>query len=219
MLQNTLLVCILFAFVAWYYYQKYNESEREYYKLHKHFTEVLNENQRMKERVQDLQLYKDDVSKTFKILDNELLMINDHIKKQNVTNSNSNVLLPNSNGNTRGSRVQNRISILTPEILSSLFTNMNQENIHHDNTNTNTNTYTNTNTNTNNNTNDNTNTDTVTDNQQKDVLQNTQEEQNTRETSVDVRQTEANVPLVASLTYDISYTPSDYEQFVISPMN
>ena len=36
----------------------------------------------MKSRIKDLQSYKNDVSKTFKILDNELLLINDHLKRQ-----------------------------------------------------------------------------------------------------------------------------------------
>lgn len=147
MIQNTMLVCVVVLFIAWYYYQRFQDSEREYYRLHKRFRDVVSDNVRMKARVKDLQSYKNDVSKTFRILDNELLMINDHIKKQS-----ANVTLP---GQSRASRLfswrdreltnntrvsfltsdvdsrfpQNRVSILTPDVLSSLFTNMNQERI------------------------------------------------------------------------------------------
>uniref|UniRef100_A0A6C0H7D8 Uncharacterized protein n=1 Tax=viral metagenome TaxID=1070528 RepID=A0A6C0H7D8_9ZZZZ len=149
MIQNTMVVGVIVLFIAWYYYQKFQESEREYYRLHKRFTEVINDNVRMKARVRDLQSYKNDVSKTFKILDNELLMINDHMKKQNgnslaslqiqsqprpnlfrwsswghSTNTNT-----NTNTNSTLRIPQNRVSILTPDVLSSLFTNMNQERV------------------------------------------------------------------------------------------
>lgn len=111
MVSNALVLCAIIGFVAWYYYQKFQESEKEYYKLHSQFLEVCNENVRLKEKMTDLEVYKDDVSKTFKILDNELSLINNHIKTRTDTTPPT-----------------NRVSLLTPEMLSSLFTNVNQEN-------------------------------------------------------------------------------------------
>ena len=49
-----------------------------------------------------IQYYKNDVSKTFKILDNELVMINDHLKKQN------------ENATTRGTLYQRHTFLQTP---------------------------------------------------------------------------------------------------------
>jgi hypothetical protein len=73
---------------------------------------LCNENHKLKTRLKDLQSYKNDVSKTFKILDNELLLINDRLQNRE---SNLNTPQPNP------------ISVLTPELLTSLFNNMNQE--------------------------------------------------------------------------------------------
>lgn len=114
-----IVVCTLIAFVAWYYYNKFQESEKEYFVLHRQFESVCANNKMLKEKVSDLQLYKDDVSKTFKILDNELVMINDHIQKRSVQpNRSVDEILQNQTG---------RISLLTPDVLSSLFATINQE--------------------------------------------------------------------------------------------
>lgn len=134
MFQNTLILCAIIGFIAWYYFNKFQESEKEYCKMHRKYEEVVNENARIKSRIKDLQSYKDDVSKTFKILDNELLMINDHIKQRNngsspATTSNERRLQDNHTLNgTQG----NRVSILTPELLGTLFNNMNQERQSHE---------------------------------------------------------------------------------------
>lgn len=122
MLQNTLVLCAVIGFITWYYFNKFQESEREYYKLHKKYEEAVHENARIKSRVKDLQSYKNDVSKTFQILDNELLMINDHLKRRG-NNSVQGTLRPD--GQQEG--ISNRVSILTPELLGTLFNNMNQE--------------------------------------------------------------------------------------------
>jgi predicted nuclease with TOPRIM domain len=113
MVSNGLILCAIIGFITWYYYQKFQESERAYYNLHSQFVEVCNENGRLKEKLSDLEVYKDDVSKTFKILDNELSLINNHIK----TRAPPIVETPT-----------NRVSLLTPEMLSNLFSNVNQEN-------------------------------------------------------------------------------------------
>jgi hypothetical protein len=121
-MQNNLVLCAIVAFIAWYYFAKYQDSEKEYNRLQRMYLDVCNENEKNKNRLEDLQSYKNDVSKTFQILDNELLMINDHIKNQN------NSTLPTrlqSSSNRPGT--SNRISILTPDLLQTLFNGMNQE--------------------------------------------------------------------------------------------
>jgi hypothetical protein len=246
MLQNTILVCAIVGFIAWYYYQKFQESEREYMKLHKRFVDVCNENVRFKARVRDLQTYKNDVSKTFQILDNELLMINDHIRKQsNTSNTQNPPTQVNANANVNaisnafsqaplftprvpfgfsqfglgtGTRVgsgtgtgsgadnsiRNRISILTPDILSNLFSSMNQERVDNTNPNNNPDTNTNANANANPNTHPNTNIDTnPINNQATNITDGTES------------------PVVASVTY---LAPGDvfsgnYEQFMIDLAN
>ena len=115
MIENTVILCCMVGFIAFYYFNKFNQIERTYYILHRQFLESCKENKKMKVKIADLQLYKDDVSKTFKILDNELLMINDHIKKQTTIPS------------TENEDESNRISILSPQVLNSLFESMNQE--------------------------------------------------------------------------------------------
>ena len=46
-------------------------------------TKITMENANYRVRIKDLQKYKNDVSKTFKILDNELVQINNHVEKNN----------------------------------------------------------------------------------------------------------------------------------------
>ena len=91
------IVCIIFGIISWYYFNKFLESEREYSKLHKRFDNLHIENQKMRTRVKDLQSYKTDVSKTFQILDNELVMINDHLKRRSDRGGNINSNLQNQN--------------------------------------------------------------------------------------------------------------------------
>lgn len=131
MFQNTLVLCAVIGFIAWYYFNKFQESEKEYCKLHKKYEEAVYENSRIKSRVKDLQSYKNDVSKTFNILDNELLMINDHLKRRgngggdinNQASQNYQQATYQNNQQNTG----NRVSILTPDFLGTLFSNMNQE--------------------------------------------------------------------------------------------
>lgn len=130
-MNNFIIITIIVCFVAWFYFTKFQESEKEYFKLHKKCSFLQNENCKLKNRLKDLQTYKNDVSKTFKILDNELLMINDQLQKQN------NSLIPDSTQSfnaTQENDDSNRISILSPDILQSLFLNMNQERINSEHT-------------------------------------------------------------------------------------
>ena len=112
-LSGTLVICIILGLVSWYYFNKFQESEKEYSYLHRRFESVYIENQKMKTRLDDLQNYKNDVSKTFKILDKELEMINDHLQKETPININaqrSASLLPRTTN----------VSLLTPDILTTL---------------------------------------------------------------------------------------------------
>ena len=110
MYQNSFnLIIVAIGLVAWYYYNKFKESEREYYLLHKQLMMTHTENHKLKSRLKDLQMYKNDVSRTFRILDNELVLINDHLQKKNERSE------------------ENRVSILTSDMLSSMFENMNQD--------------------------------------------------------------------------------------------
>jgi hypothetical protein len=113
-LQQNLTVVIFILMVAlafWYMYTKFQDSERAYYTLYQRSQQLFNENQILRSRVKDLYSYKNDVSKTFKILDNELMLINDHLKKQ----------VSDSNGESTDD--QPPVSMLTPELLNSFFTN------------------------------------------------------------------------------------------------
>lgn len=82
-LSNSTIICVILGLMVFYYYNKFQDSEKEYLSLHKKFDQVYTENQKIKSRLKDLQYYKNDVSKTFKILDKELEQISDHINKQN----------------------------------------------------------------------------------------------------------------------------------------
>ena len=124
------IFCLVLGIVSWYYFNKFQDSEKEYNKLYKRFEQVYIENQKVKSRIKDLQSYKNDVSKTFKILDNELVMINDHLKKQNenVTSERQRPPLPPRPPAARSFYMRNipndNVSLLTPDLLTSLF-NMN----------------------------------------------------------------------------------------------
>jgi|694.fasta_scaffold01547_10 hypothetical protein len=143
------IICVVFGIISWYYFNKFLESEREYSKLHKRFDNLYVENQKVRTRVKDLQSYKTDVSKTFQILDNELVMINDHLQKRNdrggnqvrniVSNANAGQQpsipihttiqtsrIPLTRISSFANMPTNNVSLLTPELLSSLF-NMNTE--------------------------------------------------------------------------------------------
>jgi hypothetical protein len=144
--QLSTIICVIFGVVSWYYFNKFMESEREYSRLHKSYDELHIENKKMKSRVKDLQSYKNDVSKTFKILDNELVLINDHLKRNSQQNIQAQTNFPMNSSITSSipigriplARVasftslpqNNNISLLTPELLTSLF-NMNTEEINH----------------------------------------------------------------------------------------
>jgi hypothetical protein len=89
------------------------------------------ENSNYRTRIKDLQKYKNDVSKTFKILDTELTNINNHVEKshnnfQLASNPISTTRI-NSPGYELTSHINNRVNLLTPDMLNNLIDNMNQE--------------------------------------------------------------------------------------------
>lgn len=120
MYQNTILLFVVVGFIAFYYFNKFNESEKEYIKLHGSVREIYNENQKLKLKVKELQAYKDDVSKTFKILDNELVMINDHIQRRQQPQQQPS-LVPSLMNPLNSQSGLNRVSLLTPELLNTVF--------------------------------------------------------------------------------------------------
>lgn len=109
---GSLIILIILGLVSWYYFNKFQESEQNYRKLYYQFEKVYIDNKNMKIRIQDLECYKNDISKTFNVLDKELLVINNHLQRRNNDNVNDNVNL-----NKTGSA---NVSIITPELLNSL---------------------------------------------------------------------------------------------------
>lgn len=116
--KTSIFICIFLGLISFYYFNKYQESKYKYDNLHKSFENYHVENKKMKSKIKDLETYKNDVSKTFNILDNELILINDNLKRRSYTNTFNN--RPNLDGVTQN------VSLLTPQLLSSLF-NMNSE--------------------------------------------------------------------------------------------
>lgn len=123
---------------SFFYYMKCREYEKEFYILTKKYDKAIIENDNFKLRIKDLQKYKNDVSKTFKILDNELTHINNHVEKQSQM--------------YRQNHEPNNVNLLTADMLNNLINNMNQEsflshfdlnNLGHSNTNINSNTQSN----------------------------------------------------------------------------
>jgi predicted nuclease with TOPRIM domain len=106
-----LTIFLFFAFL--YYFTKFNDIRRNQKKIFDRVNFFWIENQKLRVRIKELQSYKTDVSKTFKILDTELNMINDQLRTRQEQTSSFN----------------NNISLLTPEILTNLMENMNQEEI------------------------------------------------------------------------------------------
>jgi len=119
----SLLIIIALLTTSWYYYMKYKEYEKEVIILSNNVTKMNIENTNYRVRIKDLQKYKNDVSKTFKILDNELVHINNHVEKNNqqLQSQQSQLPIPQLQNQS------NRINLLTPDMLNNLIENMNQE--------------------------------------------------------------------------------------------
>ncbi len=111
---------IILGLVSWYYYTKLQNSEQNYRILHNQFQKIYIENKRMETRLQDLQCYKNDVSKTFGILNNELLLINNGLRRRSIRYQPPNHFQMHNIDDSN-------VSLLTPELLNTLFVNINQE--------------------------------------------------------------------------------------------
>ena len=114
---GSLIILILLGLVSWYYFNKFQESEQNYRNLYYQFEKVHTDNKNMKIRIQDLESYRNDISKTFNVLDKELLVINDHLQSRN----------NNDNITKTGSGSAN-VQIITPELINSLLDKSENEN-------------------------------------------------------------------------------------------
>ena len=127
----SLLIIIVLLTTSWYYYTKYKESEKINNQIQYNVNKITMENSNYRTRIKDLQKYKNDVSKTFKILDTELTNINNHVEKShNHFQLSSNPISTsriNSPGHELTSHINNRVNLLTPDMLNNLIDNMNQE--------------------------------------------------------------------------------------------
>ncbi len=125
-MDNSMVIIVIIGIVALFYYQKYKEVQMNYSKLYHKFTH-------MKAQVKELQMYKNDISKTFQILDTELDTINKHIQRQSQRRTDTTPTLQqtdipqNINSTTSHHTTRPRISLMTSDILSTLFNNINQE--------------------------------------------------------------------------------------------
>jgi hypothetical protein len=119
MTQHIIIICII-TILLWYYYTKSKDNDDKYLPVMVRQSELMHANSRLKQenkklrmRVKYLENYKNDVSKTFKILDNELGLINDHIKYNRPTNNQS----------TEQDESNSFQTSVTPTILNSLLRN------------------------------------------------------------------------------------------------
>ena len=106
---GSLIILIIMGLISWYYFNKFQESEKNYRNLYYQFEKVHIDNKNMKIRIQDLESYKNDISKTFNVLDKELLVINDHLQRRN-----------NNDNITKTSSGSANVQIMTPELINSL---------------------------------------------------------------------------------------------------
>lgn len=121
MAQHIIIICIV-SILLWYYYIKSKEQDDKYIPVMVRHSELMHENnvlkqenKKLKLRLKYLENYKQDVSKTFKILDNELGLINEHIlkkKNQEIQNQQEEPVPVQTNNNFESS--------LTPTVLNSL---------------------------------------------------------------------------------------------------
>ena len=109
-----IIVIFILSILLWFYYTKSKEQDDKYIPVMVRQSHLINENtllkqesKKLKSQIRYLEKYKDDVSKTFRILDTELVLINEHIKKG-----------------------QDPVTSLTPNVLNQLFNQTNNNNPH-----------------------------------------------------------------------------------------
>ena len=107
-----IIIISILIILSCFYFMKYRENKNKYFpvmiKQKQVISQLKDEMIKIKSKLKYLQEYKNDISKTFKILDNELVMINDTLKLQT-----ENIIEPE----IRPSLFQ---TSFTPSILSSL---------------------------------------------------------------------------------------------------
>ena len=101
--------CVIIGIIAFFYYKKFNEIKVVHNKLQNDYINTCNNNQILKNRLVDLLDYKNDISKTVKLLDKDIGSLNDKLEQ------------------TNSAYFPDEIMSLTPDILNTLFDEMNQE--------------------------------------------------------------------------------------------
>ena len=138
MSQHLIIICIV-SILLWYYYSKAKEQESKYIPIMMKHSDLVNENKNLKQenkklktKIKYLENYKADVSKTFKILDNELVLINDHIKNGGIPIVNQGQPAPHAPHAAHAAHNSFQTSI-TPSVLNTLLHHSNNnDNILHD---------------------------------------------------------------------------------------
>ena len=117
-MEHFLLLIVSICVSFWFFY-KYKESQTKLKMTISKNLSLKLENSSIKTKMKYLETYKTDVSKTFKILDDELLLIKDNLtqnpQQQQISTSTNQQTLP-----------RHRVSLLTPSVLTSLMTNETQ---------------------------------------------------------------------------------------------
>lgn len=90
-MDGSIIIISILVILLWFYFMKYSEQESKFLpvmlKQKQVISKLKDENVKMKSELKYLHNYKNDVSKTFQILDNELVMINDKIKQTETISS------------------------------------------------------------------------------------------------------------------------------------
>lgn len=69
---------LIISISALFFYKKFTESEKAYYELHLINMKLENDNKILINRINDLESYKNDISKTVYLLDNSIKEMNDN---------------------------------------------------------------------------------------------------------------------------------------------
>ena len=116
---NNIITILLVGGIVWICYVKYQEYQYKTLQLlsKNHLLEI--ENQKMRAKIRYLQNYKTDVSKTFKILNNELSLI-----KENLPENTDHILTPQVFNSLTGSSPQTSHSESSSGTASDIFSTL-----------------------------------------------------------------------------------------------
>lgn len=123
-MENFILLIVSICVSVWLFY-KYKELQIKFKSVVSKNLSLKLDNNSMKTKMKYLETYKDDVSKTFKILDDELLLIKDNLTSRSQPPSQTQQRLNNQTQNVPRQSVipHHRVSLLTPTVLNSLMSN------------------------------------------------------------------------------------------------